>query len=126
MAHPVRLAVLEELSRDTRCVGDICELLSAPQPNVSQHLAVLRDAGLVNCRKKGTTRCYSLASNKLVRGVLRLLERHLAAGEALLCRRDGLGVDPSRPRCRHPARRCRYRARCPVVTAEGRGRRADA
>ncbi len=73
-AHPTRLAVLAALREQPRCVLEIRDLLDVPQPNLSQHLAVLRRSGLVGCRAVGNLRCYYLARPTLVRGLIDLLE----------------------------------------------------
>jgi ArsR family transcriptional regulator len=75
VAHPTRLLILDELARGTKCVNDIRELLDVPQPNVSQHLAVLKESGLVLCHKDGVTRCYHLAKPGLVDDLFAVLGR---------------------------------------------------
>jgi ArsR family transcriptional regulator, arsenate/arsenite/antimonite-responsive transcriptional repressor len=75
LGHPVRLALIEELSKAPKCVTDIQELLDVRQANVSQHLAVLREAEIVACHERGNVRCYYLLRPELVRDVLRLTER---------------------------------------------------
>ena len=56
-----RLRLLNLLLGGERCVGDLVAALDAPQPRVSRHLAYLRRAGLVNVRKAGLWKFYSLA-----------------------------------------------------------------
>ncbi len=56
-----RLRILSVLQGGELCVGDIVEILLAPQPRVSRHLAYLRKAGLVVVRKSGQWSHYSLA-----------------------------------------------------------------
>lgn len=75
MAHPIRLMILQELLEGTKCVTDMEELLPAKQANISQHLAVLRNAKLVDFAQDGALRCYYLARPKLVRDMLRLMSR---------------------------------------------------
>lgn len=65
IADPSRRRVLDELSRGERTVSELCELFHATQPAVSQHLRVLRDAGLVRDRKAGRHRYYSLNARPL-------------------------------------------------------------
>lgn len=60
MAHPIRLAVIEFLSRGEQCVCDITAHVGAERSNVSRHLAVMLKAGLVDCRKDGLKVIYSL------------------------------------------------------------------
>lgn len=74
-AHPTRLMILQELADGTRCVTDMEELVPARQANISQHLAVLRNAGLVAFAQDGALRCYYLTRPKLVRDLLRLMAR---------------------------------------------------
>jgi ArsR family transcriptional regulator, arsenate/arsenite/antimonite-responsive transcriptional repressor len=73
LAHPTRLMILQELLEGTKCVTDMEELLPAKQANISQHLAVLRNAKLVDFAQDGALRCYYLARPKLVRDMLRLM-----------------------------------------------------
>jgi len=79
IAHPTRLMILAELVESEKCVNDIQDLLAVPQPNVSQHLAVLKDSGLVACRKDGVRRCYHLVRPALIRGLFALLPRYAAS-----------------------------------------------
>jgi ArsR family transcriptional regulator len=75
VAHPVRLTILAELARGPKCVAHIRELLDVPQPNVSQHLTVLRHGGLVACYREGVRRCYYLTRPSLVEALLAVLRR---------------------------------------------------
>ncbi len=59
-AHPVRVAILEELSKGVKCVSDFEEFLDVSQPNLSQHLSALRHAGLIDYFIDGRLRCYFL------------------------------------------------------------------
>lgn len=65
LASPVRLAVVAELSAGPRCVHELQELLSAQgrelsQPLLSQHLRVLRQAGLVRATRRASEVTYEL------------------------------------------------------------------
>lgn len=60
MAHPSRLLMLDVLSQNEVCVCDLTELVGSDQSTVSKHLAVLRNAGLVELRKEGTMAFYRL------------------------------------------------------------------
>jgi len=79
MAHPTRLLILEKLLAGRMCVSDLQGLVDVPQPNVSQHLSLLKKAGLVVCHKRGTVRCYHLAKPALVRDILAVLGRSYRA-----------------------------------------------
>jgi ArsR family transcriptional regulator, arsenate/arsenite/antimonite-responsive transcriptional repressor len=73
LGHPVRLAILMELAAGPKCVTDIQELVDAPQANVSQHLAVLRHARLIDFHEDGKLRCYYVARPGLLKVLLRLI-----------------------------------------------------
>lgn len=75
LAAPVRLAVVEELARSPRCVHELVEVLEVSQPLVSQHLRVLRGAGLVTTGRRGREVEYALADEHVVHVVLDVL-RH--------------------------------------------------
>ncbi len=61
LGHPSRLLMIDELTRGERCVCELTELVGADISTVSKHLAVLRDAGLVNCEKRGLKVFYRLS-----------------------------------------------------------------
>lgn len=66
LAHPVRLGILRALAlRPETCACDFTELFSVRQPTISQHLKVLREAGLVQTRRRGTQICYSIHPGSL-------------------------------------------------------------
>lgn len=60
LADPTRRAVLERLRDGPTPVGELAAGLPVTRPAVSQHLKVLKDAGLVRERKSGTRRIYSV------------------------------------------------------------------
>jgi len=66
LADPKRLLILNALRDGERSVSDLVDDLDIPQANVSQHLAVLRDRGLVRGRRDGQWVFYSLTSTKIV------------------------------------------------------------
>ena len=70
IAHPTRLQIVAELLKGTKCVTDIQDILPASQSNISQHLTVLRNAGIVNFAQDGSQRCYFLSRPKLVSAIL--------------------------------------------------------
>lgn len=68
IGHPARVRILRILSRHTACIcGDIVEELSLAQSTVSQHLKVLKDAGLVRGEIDGPRVCYCLEPRALRR-----------------------------------------------------------
>lgn len=60
IGDPARRALLDELARGEATVGDLAEALGRPQPQVSKHLAVLRDVDAVRCRSHGRHRVYAI------------------------------------------------------------------
>lgn len=74
IAHPVRIAILEELSKGVKCVSDFEDFLEISQPNISQHLASLRRAGIIDFFIDGRLRCYFLKS-PLVLDILEILKK---------------------------------------------------
>lgn len=65
IADPTRLKILHSLEEGEVCVGDLAELVGGSQANVSKHLAVLRQAGLVRCRRDGMNVCYAVADESV-------------------------------------------------------------
>jgi DNA-binding transcriptional ArsR family regulator len=60
LADPTRRAIVELLSRGEHAAGEIVERFAVSAPAISQHLKVLREAGLVRVRVDGQRRIYSL------------------------------------------------------------------
>lgn len=60
IAEPNRFRIVELLGRSPRSVSEIVTALEIGQPQVSRHLRILKDAGLVAVRKQGQQRIYSL------------------------------------------------------------------
>jgi DNA-binding transcriptional ArsR family regulator len=60
LGDPTRLAIIECLAEQPRPVGELAAALPVSRPAVSQHLRVLKDAGLVSERAVGTRRIYRL------------------------------------------------------------------
>jgi DNA-binding transcriptional ArsR family regulator len=65
LGDPTRRAIFERLRRGPMPVGAIAEELPVSRPAVSQHLRVLKKAGLVTERREGTRRIYGLAPDGL-------------------------------------------------------------
>jgi DNA-binding transcriptional ArsR family regulator len=66
LADPKRLCVLEVLASGERSVSQLSREASCQVPNMSQHLAVLRSAGLVSTRRDGNTVLYRLADSRVL------------------------------------------------------------
>lgn len=65
LANPVRLHILDLLSEKEMTATELLEVLDIPKANLSQHLSVLKDAGIVAARKEGLFQYMSLAIPKI-------------------------------------------------------------
>lgn len=61
LGEPYRLRILQELQQGERSVSELVAVLDGNQPNVSKHLAILHDAGLVSRRREATSIYYGIA-----------------------------------------------------------------
>lgn len=78
LAHPQRLMLLCHLGAGERSVTELEALIGARQAAVSQHLARLRDEGLVRRRRDGKTVFYALADQDVRRVIATLYEVYCA------------------------------------------------
>ena len=60
LAHPSRLVMVDALADGEKCVCELRELVGSDMSTVSKHLAVMREAGIVDDRKEGLQVFYSL------------------------------------------------------------------
>lgn len=65
LASPTRIAIVLSLESDTKCVHELVGELSLTQPLVSQHLRVLKDAGVVRGNRRGREIIYELVDHHL-------------------------------------------------------------
>jgi len=65
LSDPIRLEIVNYLRQGERCVCEIVPHLNLIQPLVSRHLKILKDSGIVQCRKDGTKRMYSIVDSKI-------------------------------------------------------------
>ena len=72
MSHPERLLMLCRMDEGEASVTELVELAGLSQSSVSQHLAMLREEGVVSIRGEAQTRYYSL-KDPIVRGVIHAL-----------------------------------------------------
>ena len=66
LADPTRIMLLYLLADGPRHVGELCAALDTSQPTVSRHLKVLRERGIVNAERLGTTVNYSLSDRRVI------------------------------------------------------------
>jgi ArsR family transcriptional regulator len=74
LADAKRLCVVERLAEGERSVSDLSRDVGCQVPNMSQHLAVLRSAGIVSTRRVGSTVFYRLADPQVLE-VYRLMQQ---------------------------------------------------
>jgi ArsR family transcriptional regulator len=67
LAHPIRLKIISVLIEGKQCVKNLSDLLHTSQPNVSQHLSVLRNKGIVGCKRDGSIVCYYIKDERVVK-----------------------------------------------------------
>jgi len=107
LAHPVRLQILDILSRQEACVCHLTAILGKRQPYVSQQLAALREAGLVIDRRDGTLIYYRLADDQLAN----LLDSAKGLVQSLDSQSAGLPPIPETPVDNCPCPRCQAATR---------------
>ncbi len=74
LGHPARLQIIMQTIDGEFCVQEIGERLDRSQPNVSQHLTVLRERGLVVPERRGKKVCYQLADEGVREIITRAME----------------------------------------------------
>jgi DNA-binding transcriptional ArsR family regulator len=67
VAHPVRLQIIELLDKKEMCVGDIAEALGGKQAITSQQLNMMKDKGVLECRRDGAKVYYRIANKNVIR-----------------------------------------------------------
>lgn len=78
LADPKRLLIINALRDGPKAVGELTSELELSQSNVSQHLAVLRERGVVSATREGNNVFYALRDQRIV-GALDLLREVMAA-----------------------------------------------
>lgn len=66
LSHPRRLEIVQLLRDQTLCVSDIYEMLDLPQANISQHLMILREAGVVSTTREGKQILYQIVHPDII------------------------------------------------------------
>jgi DNA-binding transcriptional ArsR family regulator len=69
MAHPCRLAILYALALEECCVCDLANILRKPVSTISQHLRMLKAAGLVKSRQDGKLVFYEIESPEILQKI---------------------------------------------------------
>ena len=60
LAHPIRLALVEQLAKGEQCVCDLADLVSGERTSVSKHLSILKNAGIISDTRRGVSIYYQL------------------------------------------------------------------
>jgi ArsR family transcriptional regulator len=87
IAHPLRIAIINFLKDGEQCVCDIAEFVGSERSNVSRHLSVMVNAGLLDYRKEGLKVIYKLKCNCIIdffSCVTRVLKQQAKDNEILL------------------------------------------
>lgn len=66
MAHPKRIQILRMLKGGEKTVNELARITGIPQANMSQHLSLLRQFGLLNTRREGTNIYYAISDHRIV------------------------------------------------------------
>jgi len=74
LAHPARLKMVVGLVKDECNVGHIQKVLGLPQSTISQHLRILKNAGIIKGRREGTKICYRVIDVR-VRKIVGIIRR---------------------------------------------------
>ncbi|HOT47123.1 MAG TPA: metalloregulator ArsR/SmtB family transcription factor [Spirochaetota bacterium] len=60
LSHPARIFMVEELQKGERCVNELQEMIGYDMSTISKHLSILKNAGIVDDRREGTSSYYYL------------------------------------------------------------------
>jgi DNA-binding transcriptional ArsR family regulator len=82
ICEPTRTQIVRVLSAGPLSVGDLSVILGRSKSATSQHLRVLRDAGIVSARRRGRGVIYSLAPGPMVEATVQVLDRAVSIASA--------------------------------------------
>lgn len=74
IGHPMRLKIILGLMENECNVTKICNGLQVPQATTSQHLSILKNKGIIEGRREGTTVCYKVVDNAIAEMLKKLAE----------------------------------------------------
>jgi ArsR family transcriptional regulator len=60
LSHPTRLFIAHELGKSEKCVCELTEMVGADTSTISRHLSILKNSGIVDYEKRGTSIYYTL------------------------------------------------------------------
>lgn len=67
MAHPVRIQIVKFLEKGEKCVGDITASVKGKQSITSQQLNMMKDKGVLSCRKEGAKVFYKIQNKNVIK-----------------------------------------------------------
>lgn len=74
LSSPKRLEILNALKDGEKTVTELVNILGVPKANVSQHLAVMRHAGILKSRRDGVSIYYTVANQKVIKACVLMRE----------------------------------------------------
>ena len=75
IANSVRIEIIKQLMKGKKCVTEINKLCESSQPNISQHLTILRLNNIVECRREGNFKCYLLKKPEEMKKLFEILTK---------------------------------------------------
>ena len=76
LGHPTRIKIVKYLADGEKCVKEIWQELGIPQPTVSQHINILKNAGIISLDRDGVKTCYKIENPKVVE-IIKLLSEEV-------------------------------------------------
>jgi ArsR family transcriptional regulator len=77
LGHPLRLKIIKILCECPSCVNDLHRILGCSQPNLSQHLKILSEAGILENKKVSSHIFYKVKNKKMVERILKDVEEYV-------------------------------------------------
>ena len=74
LAHPTRLHIIDLIRDQHPCVKAMEEVLGVAQPNISQHLSLLRNIGIVEPERDGNQVCYRIKNQSVIKLIDAMLD----------------------------------------------------
>ncbi len=74
LSHPTRIKILSILNKYDMCVCELVIILNVAQPNISHHLNILENAGLIEERRRGKWNFYTISRSELMKNIQQLIQ----------------------------------------------------
>ncbi len=82
LSHPIRIKIVQNLLSGEKCVCELLQFVEFSQPNLSQHLKILKEAGIVEHRKVGSNMHYRI-KNEYVKALLNIAETFILESQKI-------------------------------------------